>query len=262
MELPNGLHIENVRHIPSIKINLIALADLEPYKPEYLWETREFLLHIDDMKTIRVPMSNRLWPIHFEAIPTPRPRTPKQSATATATANTTATTATTTATTATTTTAATAATTTTAATAATKTKAKGRALPIETWHKRLGHLNYADVKQLATYSSQIKLANTKESFCEPCIYGKQHAIPNHEPQTRAKAMFDLIHIDLGGGRTTLPIANSRMLIFDDDITPTPKGAKLFMIITDDYSRYRWFFTLKHKSDAAKVLKDWIAIIKI
>ena len=187
MDLPNGLHIENVRHTPSIKVNLIALADLEPYKPEYLWKTKEFLLHISDTKTIRVPISKRLWPIHFEAIPTPRPTTPKQSATATATA-TTATTATAATTTATTTTAAMTATTaaktantTTAATTATKTKAKGRALSLERWHKRLGHLNYADVKQLATYSSQIKLANIKESFCEPCVYKKQHVITNHEP---------------------------------------------------------------------------------
>ena len=52
-----------------------------------------------------------------------------------------------------------------------------------------------------------------------------------------------------------------MLTFDDDIPPTPKGAKYFMIITDDYSRYRWFFTLKRKSDAAKVLENWVTMIQ-
>jgi hypothetical protein len=110
------------------------------------------------------------------------------------------------------------------------------------------------VKQLATNSSQIKLANKKELFCESCAYGKQHAIPNHEPQTRAETAFDLIHVNLGGGKNSLPKTNSRMLTFDDDIPPTPKGAKYFMIITDNYSRHRWFFTLKRKSDAAKRLK--------
>jgi hypothetical protein len=114
---------------------------------------------------------------------------------------------------------------------------------------------------LATYSSQIKLANNKELFCEPCTYGKQHAIPNHKPQPRVKAAFDLIHVDLSGGKKSLPKANSRMLTFDDDIPPTPKGAKYFMIITDDYSRYRWFFALKRKSDAKKILKDWITMIQ-
>jgi hypothetical protein len=69
-----------VRYIPSIKVNFIALADLRHYKPRYLWETAEFLLYIDDTTTIRVSMSDRLWPMHFKAMPTPKPRTPKQNA--------------------------------------------------------------------------------------------------------------------------------------------------------------------------------------
>jgi hypothetical protein len=168
VKLPNGLRIQNVRHIPSIKVNFITLADLRHYKPRYLWETAEFLLHIDDTTTIRVPMSDRLWPMHFKVMPTPKPRTPKQNAqeaqtlteapateitTAVTTAITTAaiTVITTAATTATTTAAITATTiTVTTATKATIKKAKGkakrRALPLERWHKRLGHLNYADVK--------------------------------------------------------------------------------------------------------------------
>jgi hypothetical protein len=52
-----------------------------------------------------------------------------------------------------------------------------------------------------------------------------------------------------------------MLIFDDDIPPIPKGAKYFMITTDDYSRYRWFFILKRKSDAVEVLEDWVIMIQ-
>jgi hypothetical protein len=63
-----------------------------------------------------------------------------------------------------------------------------------------------------------------------------------------------------GPKNSLLKANSRMLTFDDDISPISKGAKYFMIITDDYSRYRWFFALKRKSDAKKVLEDWITII--
>jgi hypothetical protein len=120
--------------------------------------------------------------MYFKAMSTPKSRTPKQNAQEAQTPTeapvivtiTAATTATITAVTTATTTVATNAIT-TAATIATKTttkKAKGRALPLERWHKRLSHLNYADVKQLATHSSQIKLANNKELFCEPCIYGK------------------------------------------------------------------------------------------
>jgi hypothetical protein len=35
VELSNGLRIQNVRHTPSIKVNLIVLADLRHYKPRY-----------------------------------------------------------------------------------------------------------------------------------------------------------------------------------------------------------------------------------
>jgi hypothetical protein len=78
VELSNGLYLQNVRHTPTIKVNLIALADLKQYKPKYQWETEEFLLHIDNTKTIRVLMNDRLWPMHFKAMLTHRPRTPKQ----------------------------------------------------------------------------------------------------------------------------------------------------------------------------------------
>jgi hypothetical protein len=105
--------------------------------------------------------------MHFKAIPTPKPRTPKQNAQEAQTPTKAPATATTTAATTATTTAAT-----TATTKKAKEKAKGRALPLKRWHKRLGHLNYADVKQLATHSSQIKLANNKELFCESCAYSK------------------------------------------------------------------------------------------
>jgi hypothetical protein len=63
--------------------------------------------------------------MHFETIPTPKPRTPKQNAQEPQTFITKAPTITAT---------------------TTKIKAKGRVLPLERWHQRLGHLNHADVK--------------------------------------------------------------------------------------------------------------------
>jgi hypothetical protein len=107
--------------------------------------------------------------MHFKAIPTPKPRTPKQNAQEAQTPTKTPVTATTTAATTATTTAATIATITvattatitaattaiiTTATTVTKTitkKVKGkakerRALSLERWHKRLNYLNYANVK--------------------------------------------------------------------------------------------------------------------
>jgi hypothetical protein len=63
-------------------------------------------------------------------------------------------------------------------------------------------------------------------------------MPNYESQPRAKTAFDFIHIDLSSGRSILPNANTDMLIFDKDIPPIVKGSRYFIIITDDYTRYR------------------------
>jgi len=129
-------------------------------------------------------MSDRLWLIYFKVISTPKPRTSKQNAqeAQTLTEALAITVTTTAATTAITTTVITATKTTPKkAKGKVKRKAKKRTLPLKRWHKRLGYLNYADVKQLATHSSQIKLTNNKELFCESCAYGKQHTILNHKP---------------------------------------------------------------------------------
>jgi hypothetical protein len=56
----------------------------------------------------------------------------------------------------------------TATTTITTKKAKGRALSLERRRQRPN-------------PSQTKLANNKELFCEPCTYGKQHAIPTTSP---------------------------------------------------------------------------------
>jgi hypothetical protein len=97
-------------------------------------------------------MSDRLWLMHFKAISTPKPRTPKQNAQEAQTSTKAPATAITTAAITAIIIAATTAIT-TAAITATKTttkkvkeKAKGRALSLKRWHKRLSYLNYADVK--------------------------------------------------------------------------------------------------------------------
>jgi hypothetical protein len=75
--------------------------------------------------------------MHFKAMPTPKPCTPKQNAQEAQTLTEAPATVTTTA----------AITITKTITKKVKEKAKGRrALSLERWHKRLGHLNYADVK--------------------------------------------------------------------------------------------------------------------
>jgi hypothetical protein len=102
---------------------------------------------------------------------------------------------------------------------------------------------------LASYI-EIKISDAKERFCESCKYGKQTANPSHTSKTRAKAKLDRIHIDLADGGATLPsiiktvsILNPGIVFeeeFDYELADVAsiKDARYFILIIDDYSRYR------------------------
>jgi hypothetical protein len=219
--------------------------DLRPHKPIFDWESIECILHIGN-RTERIAEHKRLWPMRF---PTPhrkaatppialtmqedpnaspaqeaseRPTTPEPPAAS--------------------------------GSSGTKNKKrnknrKAHAPTLWQWHQRLGHLNNEDIKRL-TSCIEIKISDTKERFCEPCRYGKQIANPSHTSRTRAKARLDRIHINLISGGATLPpiiktinILNPGTVFeekFDYELIniTSIKDARYFMLITDDYSRYR------------------------
>ncbi|PGH30873.1 serine/threonine protein kinase [[Emmonsia] crescens] len=43
--------------------------------------------------------------------------------------------------------------------------------------------------------------------------------------------------------------------------PTYGGAKYFLVITDDATRFRWVFLLKGKPEAKEIIKNWVRMIK-
>jgi hypothetical protein len=126
---------------------------------------------------------------------------------------------------------------------------KAQAPPLWQWHQRLGHLNNEDIKRLASYIG-IKISDAKKRFCEPCRYGKQTANPNHTLKIRAKAKLDRIYINLADGNITLPLIMKTVNILNPDIifekefdyelanVANIKGAHYFILITNNYSRYR------------------------
>lgn len=78
--------------------------------------------------------------------------------------------------------------------------------------------------------------------CECCIKGKlsRNPIPK-KAATRAASVLELVHTDLCG-----PVQNA-----------TPSGKRYFMTMIDDYSRFTEVYFLKHKSEAAKYVKEYI-----
>jgi transposase InsO family protein len=114
---------------------------------------------------------------------------------------------------------------------------------IETWHRRLGHLNYESVKHLAQMSSGMDLTGQEEQgHCEPCSLSKLQRAYSRTPSQRAEGVFELIHSDLVG-----------------PITPTGyDGARYYVTFTDDYTRLTRVFILKEKSQLMSKLKEFHA----
>ena len=112
------------------------------------------------------------------------------------------------------------------ATSRTASKASSAALPLDVWHRRLGHLNERSVKLLASgLASDIAISRIPTSttaICPPCLAGKQKEHINRTPQIRASKPLELIHSDMGG---PLPISVG--------------GSRYFIIFIDDFSRMTW-----------------------
>lgn len=107
---------------------------------------------------------------------------------------------------------------------------------VVTWHRRLGHINYADMcKMRDGVVNGISFAGRADEVnrCEICLKGKQSRQPfpksNHQRQA---SILDLIHSDLCGPMETKSIG----------------GARYFFTLIDDHSRMVFVYFLKNKSD--------------
>jgi transposase InsO family protein len=101
---------------------------------------------------------------------------------------------------------------------------------LQTWHQRLGHLNYADVRSMLApeqYSGTIPIEP-----CTVCLVAKaKESFQRQTPSTRASKPLQLIHSDVCG-----PIS-----------PPSLSGFRYYIIYVDDYSRYTWIYFLRTKS---------------
>ena len=82
----------------------------------------------------------------------------------------------------------------------------------------------------------------KDKLFHACEKGKQHRATFKSKQfATIESPLDLLHMDLFGPVGTLSLT----------------GKRYTLVIVDEYSRYRWFFFLKAKSEAAGVIIDFI-----
>ncbi|CAH0718942.1 unnamed protein product, partial [Brenthis ino] len=111
------------------------------------------------------------------------------------------------------------------------------------WHTKLAHQDINQVKSILM-KQNIKFKNSKEETCLPCLKGKQHKFPFPLSTHRATKPGEVIHIDIGG-----PIEETSL-----------GGAKFFLLIKDDYSKYRKVYFLKNKSQSIEYLKQLLKMM--
>lgn len=117
---------------------------------------------------------------------------------------------------------------------------------LKMWHERLGHVNYADVKEMIKKGYLVGNLKDKEEFCEACQLGKQNKASYKDVQrTYGKKPGEYIHSDLCG-----PFQ-----------TEARNGARYFVLFKDDYSGYRKVYFMRDKADTFNKFRIFNQLIK-
>jgi transposase InsO family protein len=121
---------------------------------------------------------------------------------------------------------------------------------VDVWHRRLGHLGVANVKELQTKGMvrgmETPLKGTVPETCEGCAAGHPtRAAFNSKPDTTpTNAKLELVHTDVCG-----PMA------------PSYGGARYFITFTDDYTKKVWQYPMEGKHDALEKFVQFTARVE-
>ena len=117
------------------------------------------------------------------------------------------------------------------------------------WHRRLSHLNFKNINNLAKQNKVLGLPSlvyTKDKPCSACEKGKHHRASFKTKQTFSiKSCLHLLHMDLFGPVSPMSIHHE----------------KYTLVIVDEYSRYTWVYFLTKKSQAAETIMSFVRNIE-
>lgn len=111
------------------------------------------------------------------------------------------------------------------------------------WHQRLGHPSAAPLHNLSQCFPEI-VFNSKH-VCEICPLAKQTRLSFASSSIKTVAPFDLIHCDIWGPHKT----------------HTHYGARYFLTIVDDFTRFTWVHLMSFKSQTQNLLKSFFSWVK-
>lgn len=113
-------------------------------------------------------------------------------------------------------------------------------LGIEKWHTKMAHQNSAQVKEILNRSN-IQFTEASKETCIPCLQGKQHRLPFESSETRGQQPGEILHMDVCGPMETTSLG----------------GAKYFLLIKDDYTKFIKVYFLKSKSETVHHVEEFL-----
>ncbi|GKA56336.1 retrovirus-related pol polyprotein from transposon TNT 1-94 [Tanacetum coccineum] len=117
------------------------------------------------------------------------------------------------------------------------------------WHRRLSHLNFGAIKNLARHGlvrGLPKLKFEKDHLCSACTMGKSKKKP-YKPKsedTNQEKLY-LLHMDLCGPMRVASVNRKKYILF----------------IIDDYSRFTWVKWLRSKDEAPYFIIKFLKMIQ-
>ncbi|GJT81712.1 putative ribonuclease H-like domain-containing protein [Tanacetum coccineum] len=118
------------------------------------------------------------------------------------------------------------------------------------WHRRLNHLNFGTINDLARKDlvrGLPRLKFEKDHLCSACQLGKSKKF-SHRPKSENTNMEVLhtLHMDLCGPMRVQSI----------------KGKKYILVIMDDYSRFTWVKFLRSKDETPEFVTNFLKQIQV
>ncbi|GKE32570.1 retrovirus-related pol polyprotein from transposon TNT 1-94 [Tanacetum coccineum] len=118
------------------------------------------------------------------------------------------------------------------------------------WHRRLSHLNFKYITQLAKQGmvpGLPRLKFQKDHFCSACALGKskKHSLKPKAKDSIQEKLY-LLHMDLCGPMRIQSI----------------NGKKYILVVVDDYSRFTWVKFLRSKDEVPEFVIKFLKMIQV
>nr|GEW59591.1 hypothetical protein [Tanacetum cinerariifolium] len=116
-------------------------------------------------------------------------------------------------------------------------------------HRRLGHLNFKIINKLVRHNLVRGLPSKySENYhtCDACLKGKQH---------KASCKTKLVHL------VSKPLHTLHIDLFGPTYVSSLNYKWYCLVVTDDFSRFTWTFSLKTKDETSGILRNFITDIE-